>query len=134
MFKNLTPDVIGKIKTGVLIAAALIITVLAGWILYLERVVIPVMESKNTVCETKKSSAEQTVSMQSNAAVLSKADEKKKEQLPERLTKIEKVLVPVYRDIEIKKGGDKNESNATSPFWDFDAVGVFNSAATASDH
>ncbi len=133
MFENLTSEAIGKIKTGALIVAALIIAALTLWVLYLELAVIPVMESKNTVCETKKESAEQTVALQSTAAELSKADEKKKEQLPERLTKIEKVLVPVYRDIEIKKG-DKNESNATSPFWDFDAVGVFNSAATAADH
>ncbi|MDD2267001.1 hypothetical protein [Sulfuricurvum sp.] len=134
MFKNLTSEMIEKIKTGALIISALIIAVLTVWIMYLKLAVIPVLESKNEALQSQKESSGKIISIQSKAAELAKADEKKKEQLPERLTKIEKALTPVYRDIEIKKRGDKNESNATSPFWDFDAVGVFNSAATAADH
>lgn len=137
MFKNLTSETIGKIKTAALIAAALIIAALTLWILYLELAVIPILKSKNTVLEAQKKSSENIVALQSTAAELSKADEKKKEQLPYRLMKIEKVLVPVYPDIEIKKGVENNatyECNHSSHFWDFDAVGVFNSAATAADH
>ncbi len=130
----ITDQIIAKIKNGALIVAGIMIAALSLWVAYLELAVIPVLESKKEAIQSQKESADKIVSMQNNAAELSKVDEKKKEQLPERLTKIEKVLVPVYRDIEIKKEGDKNESNATSPFWDFDARGVFNSAATAADH
>lgn len=137
MFKNLTSEAIEKIKTAALIVMGIIIALLTVWVIYLELAVIPILKSKNTVLEAQKKSSENIVALQSTAAELSKADEKKKEQLPDRLTKIEKVLVPVYRDIEIKKGVENNatyECNHSSNFWDFDAVGVFNSAATAADH
>lgn len=131
--KELASTGIGRAVFGICAFLAIAVMLMGIWV-YTLKADIRVLKSEKESVQSQKESSDKIISMQSNAAELSKADEKKKEQLPERITKIEKVLIPVYRDIEIKKVGDKNESNATSPFWDFNAIGVFNSAATAADH
>jgi hypothetical protein len=108
------------------------IAMMGLWVSYLSLAVIPILESeKATLSETIKTK-EALLLAQSTAAELNAVDGKKVEQLPIRIERITRELVPVKEEI-IKW----RESNATdcnvSRLYGFDFVGVFNSAMLAAD-
>lgn len=132
MFKSLTGETISTIKTWTIVTMAIGIAMLALWVSYLSLSVIPILESEKTALSERIKTKESLIAMQNLGAELNAVDEHEVAQIPIRIERITRELVPVREEI-IKW----RESNATdcnsSRLYGFDFVGVFNAAMLAAD-
>lgn len=134
MFKNLTSETIGAIKTWVIVTMGVVIVMLVFWVLYLKLSVIPILQSEKKTLEATIKEKETLINVQNVLAEVNATDPKKVEQLPIRITRIDKEFIPVYETIE--KWRESNETydyNRSSKLYDVDFAGLFNGAITAAD-
>lgn len=132
MFKSLTSESLSTLKTATIAVMTVVIAVLVLRVAYLSLLVIPWLEQKNETLKATIQQKEALILAQSTAAELNAVDEYEVAQIPIRVEKITRELVPVREEI-IKW----RESNATdcnvSRLYGFDFVGVFNAAMLAAD-
>ncbi len=131
---NLTTPVIDKIKTALILTMLAALIALAVWIAYLKLATIPKLEGDiRTLNETIKTK-EALIGMQNIGAELNAVDETKLAQVPIRMERVTREMVPVYREIEKwREANVTHECNCSGHLYGFDFVGVFNAAMLAPD-
>jgi len=132
MFKSLTGETISTIKTWTIVTMTIGIVMLALWVSYLSLSVIPILESEKTTLSERIKTKESLIAMQNLGAELNAVDEHEVAQIPIRIEKITRELVPVREEIIKWRESNATDCNA-SRLYGFDFVGVFNAAMLAAD-
>lgn len=131
---NLTTQVIDKIKTALILTMLAVLIALSVWIAYLKLATIPKLEGDIRTLNEKIKTKEALVGMQNLGAELNAVDETSLAQVPIRIERVTKELVPVYREIEKwRETNVTHERNCSGNLYGFDFVGVFNSAMLSPD-
>lgn len=130
---NLPDPVIDTIKRWGMIAAMTAVVVMSA-VIVIQYYQIQVLKSqKETLKETLKGN-DTLLGVQNFMAEVNATDPKKVEQLPIRITRIDKEFVPVKQEIiKWRDSNETNDRNRSSHLYEFDFAGMFNRAMLAAD-